>query len=142
MRPKCLSFLQQYKSDIPWETNWQTTGHKQTSFTLHSTAPLGNETGIYTTIGFCISWTTGMELIGWKKIKTDYQKYKPPYLKFETGYFKILQPFRKPGNSQSDCVVQRKGNFQTIHFHENKRSGIKIYKPCNSTNYVWHKNST
>jgi hypothetical protein len=30
---------------------------------------------IYTNFGFCISWTTGMELTGWKIITTDYGKY-------------------------------------------------------------------
>jgi hypothetical protein len=36
---------------------------------------------MYTSFGVCISWTTGIELLGQEKIITDYGKYEM-YLKF------------------------------------------------------------
>jgi len=49
---------------------------------------------MYTSFGFCISRTTGMESIGQEKIMTDYGKYEM-YLKFETGHFQNFSALQK-----------------------------------------------
>ena len=114
----CLCSWQfQYKLNTHCQTTFNTSGQQQLSFTWLTWATWRNGKDIYISISSHTSQTIGIKLAEWKKVLTDYGKYKR-YCKIYTTYFqkfKILPQIR-----QQKCFfsLQRTGSFQTMYFQE------------------------
>ena len=115
---KCLCSWQfQYKSNTHYQTNSNTTGQQQFSFTWLSGAPWWNETDIDTSFSSHTSQTIGMKLTEWKKVETEYGKCKK-YWKFYTAYFQKFTTLPKFRQQKLCFSLQRKGSFQTMYCQE------------------------
>jgi hypothetical protein len=136
-RNACVFLRKQYKWDIAYETNWQTTGQGLNNSTHVSTVALWNETDTFTSFASFTSQTTIMGLAWGTKFLTGYGRCEI-CLKFETRHF---QNFKSPLNMwlQTKLLFYLKeGSFWGQYMPKiPKRFGVKIYKPCDESGYTY-----